>query len=225
VPDGLPSDKAVCLVCNYLTAHVAMHETAKVQPGERALIHGAAGGVGSALLHLGSVAELEMYGTASPRNHDLLRSLGATPIDYHTEDFVARVREMSGGGADVVFDPVGGARHVRRSYRALRKGGRLVWFGVAATKKHGLRSILYTLAAIGSLKVFPAGRSAPVMGDLGKIATNDGWYQKTLASLFELAASGRIDPIVAARFPLEEASAAHELLARGGHAGKVVLTT
>ncbi len=145
VPAGVDPVDAVCLVANYLTAYLAMHETARVQSGEKVLIHGAAGGVGSALLQLGKLAGLEMYGTASEYNHELVSALGATPIDYRSEDFVERVRSLTGDGVDAVFDPIGGATQVWRSYRALRKGGRLVWFGMAATKKKGLRVIPFTL--------------------------------------------------------------------------------
>jgi NADPH:quinone reductase-like Zn-dependent oxidoreductase len=72
--------------------------------------------VGSALLELGKLAGLEMYGTASKHNHELVPALGATPIDYRTEDFVQRIRSPTGDGVDTVLDPVGGARHIYRSY-------------------------------------------------------------------------------------------------------------
>ncbi len=220
VPAGVDPAKAVCLVVNYLTAHMAMHRTANVQSGERILVHGAAGGVGSALLQLGKLAGLEMYGTASQYNHELVTALGATPIDYRTEDFVERIHDLTGDGVDTVFDPVGGARQLWRSYRALRKGGRLVWFGVAATKKKGLRVIPFTLLTVALLKLIPDGKQVPMTPDLGK---EKDWYLATLAELLDLLAAGKIKPVVAARIPLVEAARAHELLERGGYAGKVVL--
>jgi NADPH:quinone reductase-like Zn-dependent oxidoreductase len=222
VPTGLDPAEAVCLVINYLTAHVTLHRAARVQSGERVLVHGAAGGVGSALLDLGKLAGLEMYGTASKHNHDLVSSLGATPIDYREEDFVARIRELTGGGADVVFDPIGGARQVWRSYQAVHKGGRLVWFGVAATKKTGLRVIPLTLLAIGLLKLIPDGKRVPSAPDLSK---DNAGYRETLGELLGLLEAGKIKPLVASRIPLVEAARAHELLERGGYAGKVVLVT
>jgi NADPH2:quinone reductase len=226
VPSGLDPAEAVCLVVNYLTAHLAMHETARVRSGERVLVHGAAGGVGSALLDLGRLAGLEMVGTASRYNHELVAALGATPIDYRTEDFVERVRSLTADGVDAVFDPIGGARHVWRSYRALRKGGRLVWFGMAATKKKGPRVIPLTLAMQALLSAIPDGKKAPLMPDLGTFATPDAdWYRETLAELLDSAAAGRLKPLVATRIPLLEAARAHELLERGGYAGKVVLVT
>ena len=220
VPAGLDPAEAVCLVVNYLTAYMAMHQTAQVQSGERVLIHGAAGGVGTALLELGKLAGLEMYGTASKSNHELVSSLGATPIDYRTEDFVQRIRDLTGDGVDVVFDPVGGARQLWRSNRALRKGGRLVWFGMAATKKSGLRVIPLTLMMVALLKLIPDGKQTPLAPDLSK---DNVWYRETLTELLGLLAAGQLKPVVAARIPLAEAARAHELMERGGYSGKVVL--
>ena len=221
VPAGVDPAKAVCVVINYLTAYAAMHRSAAVKAGERALIHGAAGGVGSALLELGRLAGLQMYGTASAGNHELVSARGATPIDYRTEDFVERVRALTGDGVDVVFDMVGGGRQLLRSYRALRRGGRLVWFGVAATRTAGLRIIPSTLLMRGLLALAP-GRKKILSMDLGD---DNAWYRATLTELLELLAAGKIDPIVAERIPLDEAPRAHALLERGGHAGKVVLVT
>jgi NADPH:quinone reductase-like Zn-dependent oxidoreductase len=226
VPAGVDPAEAVCLVVNYLTAYLAMHRTANVQGGERILVHGAAGGVGTALLQLGKLAGLEMYGTASKYNHELVSALGATPIDYRSEDFVERIRSLTGDGVDAVFDPIGGARQIWRSYRALRKGGRLVWFGVAATKKKGLQVIPFTLLMQTVLALIPASKQAPLMPDLGTFAQGHAdWYHETLAELLSLLAEGKIKPVVAERIPLVEAARAHELLERGGYAGKVVLVT
>ena len=220
VPAGVDPAEAVCIVVNYLTAQMAMHRTANVQRGERILVHGAAGGVGTALLELGKLAGLEMYGTASKHNHKLVTALGATPIDYHTEDFVERIRSLTGDGVDVVFDPIGGARQIWRSYRTLRKGGRLVWFGVAAAKKDGLRVIPLSLLMRTLLAIIPDGKRAPLAPDIGK---DNAWYRETLKELLDLLAQGKIKPVVAERIPLVEATRAHELLERGGYRGKVVL--
>ena len=220
VPPGLDPAEAVCVVVNYLTAHMVMHQTANVQRGERVLVHGAAGGVGSALLELGKLAGLEMYGTASRHNHELVSTLGATPIDYRTEDFVKRIHHLTGEGVDVVFDPIGGARQLCRSYRTLRKGGRLVWFGVAATKKKGLLVIPFTLLTVILLALWPDGKQVPFTGDLSK---DNAWYRETLAELLDLLAASEIKPVVAERIPLLEAARAHELIEGGGYAGKVVL--
>lgn len=220
VPVDVDPCEAVCLVANYLTAYMAMHGIAKMQRGESILVQGAAGGVGTALLELGKLAGLEMYGTASKYNHELVSALGATPIDYRAENFVERIRDLTSDGVDAVFDPIGGTRQLWRSNQALRKGGRLVWFGVAATKKDGLRVIPFTMLTVFILKLIPNGKQMLTTPDLGK---DNAWYQKTLMELLDLLAEGKIKPIVAERIPLAEAARAHELLERGGYAGKVVL--
>ena len=196
VPSGLDSAEAVCLVANYLTAHLALHESASMRSGELILVHGAAGGVGTALLEIGKLAGLEMYGTASKHNHDLVFALGATPIDYRTEDFVERIRSLTGDGEDAVLDPIGGARQLWRSYRALSKGGRLVWFGVAATTKAGMRVIPLSLLTLFLLKLIPGGRRAPLFPDIGKYPqTHNAWYRESLTEPLErlpFAVSGPI---------------------------------
>jgi NADPH:quinone reductase-like Zn-dependent oxidoreductase len=220
VPRGVDPAEAVCVVANYLTAYAMLHRGAKVQSGESVLIHGVAGGVGSALLELSSMAGLELYGTASPHNHELLRSRGVTPIDYRNEDFVRRIRQLTGDGVDVVFDPIGGARQLWRSYRALRKGGRLIWFGVAATSRAGMGVIPASLIARLFISMIPEGKKAPMPPDASK---PNAWYRETLNLLLDYLATGKINPLVAERIPLNRAERAHELMDQGGNAGKVVL--
>lgn len=220
VPEGVDPAEAVCLVANYLTAYAMMHRGAAVRSGDRVLIHGAAGGVGSALLDLGRLAGLEMYGTASRPNHEFVESRGATPIDYRNEDFVTRIRSLTGDGVDAVFDPIGGARQLWRSYRTLRRGGRLIWFGVAATSSAGMRVIPASLITRFALSLLPDGKRAPMPPNSGKPIA---WYRETLALLLDHLAAGKIEPVIAARVPLLEAVRAHELLESGGHTGKVVL--
>ena len=222
VPPDVDPAQAVCLVSNYLTAHMAMIDTAGVRAGERVLVHGAAGGVGTALLELGKLAGLEIYGTASGPKHELVTALGATPIDYRSEDFVERIQALTGDGVDVVFDPIGGARQLWRSKQALRKGGRLVWFGVAATKKHGLRVIPITMLTVGLLKVLPDGKQLLLTPELG---TDNTWYRSTLVELLDMLDAGEISPVVSERIPLAESARAHELLESGKYEGKVVLVT
>jgi NADPH:quinone reductase-like Zn-dependent oxidoreductase len=224
VPTGVDPAEAVCLVMNYVTAHMLLHPTANVRSGERILVHGAAGGVGSALLELGKVAGLEMYGTASRYNHELVSALGATPIDYRAEDFVDRIHTLTGDGVDAVFDPVGGARQIWRSYRTLRKGGRLVSFGMAAMSKAGVRVIPLSLLTVGLLKLMPDGKQVRMSPNLAEFGpAHPEWYRDTLAELFDLVLAGKIEPVVAERVRLVEAGRAHELIERGGYAGKVVL--
>lgn len=222
VPDGIDAAEAVCLVINYLTAYSALHQVARVRSGEQILVQGAAGGVGTALLDLGRLAGLEAYGTASRHNHEVVTSFGAVPIDYRSEKVVHRIRELTGDGVDAAFDPIGGARQVWRSYRSLRRGGRLVWFGIAAHKRAGVMVIPLSLGTLFLLKLLPDGRRALTSSDFSKDNT---WYRETLAMLFEHLAAGRLSPLVADRVPLLEAARAHELMERGRYAGKFVLVS
>ena len=219
VPDGLDPAEVACLITDFLTAHQVMHDTAHVRSGERILVHGGAGGVGSAILQLGNLAGLQMFATASAANHGFVSTLGATPIDYRGEDFVERIRSLTGDGVDVVFDPIGGAAQLRRSYRCLRPGGRLVWFGVAAISRRGVRVIPESLLVRALLSLKRDGRQAA----LPNTAERAEDRAATLAHLMGLLADGSIRPRITARIPLEQAARAHELLDRGGHAGKVVL--
>ena len=99
-------------------------------------MHGAAGRVGTAMLELARVAGLRVFGTASARDREKVEQLGAVAIDYRHEDFVARIREMTDAGVDVVSDSLGGPISLR-SFRVLRPGGRLVVFGRYDTLRDG----------------------------------------------------------------------------------------
>jgi NADPH2:quinone reductase len=220
VPDGVDPAEAVCVVINYLTAFSALHQVAKVRRGERMLVQGAAGGVGTALLDLGRLAGLEMYGTASADHLEIVEGYGARSIDYRAEPVVRRVHELTGTGVDVAFDPVGGARQLWRSYRTLGEGGRLVWFGIAAHKRSGIAVIPASLLTIALLRLRRDRRRALTSVDYAK---DNDWYRRTLAMLLDHLAMGELRPTVADRIPLPEAARAHELLEHGSYAGKVVL--
>ncbi|HKU41725.1 MAG TPA: alcohol dehydrogenase catalytic domain-containing protein, partial [Polyangiales bacterium] len=102
VPAGLDAAEAVSLVLNYVTAYQMLHRSAAVSSGQRALIHGAAGGVGTALLQLGRNAGLELYGTCSASGAAAVAELGAIPIDYRQQDFVTEIQRLTTDGVDVV---------------------------------------------------------------------------------------------------------------------------
>src|SRR5438445_10460426 len=132
VPSGLDAAEAVSLILNYVTAYQMLHRSVKVRPGQRVLIHGAAGGVGSALLQLGRLAGLEMYGTCSSRGASAVSDLGGIPIDYRQLDFVKEIHRLTSEGVDVVFDSISGI-HIWRSRNALRPGGKVVAYGLTSS--------------------------------------------------------------------------------------------
>ncbi len=224
VPQGVDPAEATSLVLNYITAYQMLHRVAQVKPGERILIHGAAGGVGTALLQLGTLAGVQMYGTASRAKHPLLERYGATPIDYKEEDFVKRILALTGDGVDAVFDPIGGV-HLRQSFKTLRKGGRLVAYGVSSVVTQGSNRATFlaqSLAMVGLLQwwsLLPNGKHAR----LYQIADHPKWLQQDLAILLALLAEGKIKPVIAQRLPLEQIAYAHELLETSQVEGKIVL--
>lgn len=222
VPDGLDAGKAVSLLLNYLTAYQLLHRAARVQRGERVLVTSAAGGVGTALLQLGRVAGLEIYGTASTGKQHVVRELGATPIDYTREDVVARARALSDGGVDVALDAIGGASFTR-AYRTLRRGGRFVGYGFTSKMGAPWLGRLDTFARLGWMMAVPDGRSARFYGIMFMKRSHPDWFWEDLRTLFRLHAEGAIDPIVAARLPLAEARKAHEMIESGTVQGKLVL--
>ena len=224
VPSGVDPAEATSLVLNYISAYQMLHRVAQVEPGERILIHGAAGGVGTAFLQLGQLAGVQMYGTASRAKHLLLERYGAIPIDYKAEDFVKRISLLTGDGVDVVFDPIGGV-HLRQSFKTLRKGGRLVAYGVSSVVTQGgsrATFLAQSLAMVGLLRwwsLLPNGKHA----SLYLVERHPEWLHEDLALLLALLAEGKIKPIIAERLPLEQIAYAHELLETSRVEGKIVL--
>jgi NADPH2:quinone reductase len=234
VPSGLDAAEAVSLVLNYITAYQMLHRSAKVEAGQRVLIHGAAGGVGSALLQLGRLAGLEMYGTCSPKGASAVSDLGGIPIDYRQLDFVAEIRRLPGEGADVVFDGIGGT-HIWRSRKALRPGGKVVAYGLTASLRggrlasgrsggrHRFRAIAIFGLYIAGGWLLP-GRKRVIPYSIQWLKRlRPQWFRQDLIALFDLLQHRKIEPLIAQRFPIAEARHAHELLGKGGVTGKIVL--
>jgi NADPH:quinone reductase-like Zn-dependent oxidoreductase len=242
VPEDLDPAEIVSLLFPYMTAYQVLHRTARVKSGETVLVHGAAGRVGFASLELGAVAGLHLYGTASARDRAAVERLGAVAIDYQNENFVARIRELTGGdGVDVVLDSLGGPLSLR-SFRVLRPGGRLVVFGRYATLAHGRKNrpaVFQWYAAIAALwlwdKLSPRRRVLPYQiqkfrdaallrhGAVGGEPRYPEWFQEDFRVLLKLLRRGEIHPVVAERLPLSEARHAHELLETSAAKGKLVL--
>jgi NADPH2:quinone reductase len=234
VPSGLDAAEAVSLVLNYITAYQMMHRSVNVRPGQRALIHGAAGGVGTALLQLGRLAGLEMYGTCSSRAAPVVSELGAVPIDYRHQDFVEEIHRLTGEGVDVVFDHIGGA-HLWNSRKALRPGGKVVGYGaISSIRGEGLSSTRpgrrQRFRGFASFALYIAGgwllpgRKRVIPYSIQTLKRlKPAWFRQDLTALLGLLQQQKIKPLVAQRFPLAEARRAHELLGNGGVTGKLVL--
>jgi NADPH2:quinone reductase len=236
LPPGLDDAEAVSVVLNYITAYQMMHRCVHAKPGQRALIHGASGGVGTALLQLGRLAGLEMYGTCSSGGSQAVTDLGGVPIDYRNQDFVKEVRRLTSDGVDVVFDPIGGS-HLWHSRKALRPGGSVVGYGlVTSLRGEGLVSrrpgrrqrfrgtLIFALAIAGSW-ILP-GRKRVVPYSIQTLKRlKPAWFREDLIVLLDLLQQKKIKPLVAQRLPLAEARQAQEILAKGGVIGKIVLVS
>ncbi len=225
VPDDVDPAEAVSSLLNYVTAYQLLHREARVRSSERVLVHGAAGGVGTALLELGRLAGLTVYGTASPAKHDLVVELGATPLDYRDPGLPELVRALTGGGVDAVFDGVGGVSF-HRSYRMLRPRGRLVAYGVGPAVSQSrvpLLGIIDSVARLAALRLIPDGRAVSFYQINPLRRRHPDWFQADVAAVFAHLARGEIRPTVSARLPLEQAARAQSILEAGQSRGKVVL--
>ena len=234
VPSGLDPGEAVSLVLNYVTAYQMLHRSAKVKPGQRVLIHGASGGVGTALLQLGRLAQLEMYGTCSSRTMSTVSDLGGVPIDYEHTDVVSEIRRLTTDGVDVVFDSLGG-RAIWQSRKALRRGGKVIAYGLTASLdrgrvvsrrqggRHRFRAIAIFGWYIAASFLLPGRKRVVPYSVQTLMRLKPAFFRQDLMALFELLRQGKVRPLIAARLPLAEARHAHELLGQGAVRGKIVL--
>ncbi len=230
VPEDLDPAEVLSLVFIYMTAYQMLHRAARAKSGETVLVHGAAGRVGTAVLELAAAAGLRVYGTASADDRAAVERLGAVAIDYRHEDFLARVRELTGDGVDIALDPFGGAMALR-SFRVLRPGGRLVIYGRQNTIVHGRKNWpgvieWYAGTAIVALWGLLSPRRRVLAYRIQKMRIpHQDWFREDFRALIGLLREGKIHPVVAERLPLSDARRAHELLERTAATGKLVLVS
>jgi len=178
--------------------------------------------VGTAALQLGKIAGLEMYGTASKAKHGLVMSLGAVPIDYRTENFRERIRQLVPGGVDIVFDPIGG-RNWWASYACLRRGGTLVCYGASSAVSKGKSEAGLGFALFALMKILPDGKHVDWYNIKTLRDAHPEQFREDLSKLFDLLAARQVQPVIAERFPLREAARANQLLESSQVQGKLVL--
>jgi NADPH2:quinone reductase len=220
VPASLDAAEAATLILSWTTAYQLLHREARVQRGQRVLVHGAAGAVGQALLVLGRLTGLELWGTARGAHAALVRELGATPIDYQREDFTRVLAD----GFDVVFDGIGEAGY-RRSFAALKPGGLLCAYGYSAgvQAQRRMLTMLSWIARLYLWRWLPGGKRGHFYSINLMRARHPAWFREDLERLFGLLAIGAIRPRVAERISFDEVAEAHHRLEAGGLEGKLVL--
>ncbi|MGW6426589.1 medium chain dehydrogenase/reductase family protein [Nocardia sp. NPDC055053] len=227
VPAALDAAEAETFVVNGITAWQMLFRTAKVRPGQTVLVHGANGGVGSTLVQLARANGIHVIGTASARNAEAVRALGASWVDYRG-DVPRQVRAIAPDGVDAVFDHVGGPG-ITDSFALLAPHGTLVSYGTAATKNDAGNSRLPVLKLLGRIllwKVLPNKRGAHFFNLWAGKRDRAGFRARItedLGQVFDLAARGELRAQVAARVPLAEAARAVELAESGTVVGKVVI--
>ena len=215
VPDGVDLADAASLPEVACTVWSNLFMVAGLRPGERLLVHGGAGGIGTMAIQLAHALGAEVYATAGSKEKlELCRELGAAQaIDYHAEDFVEVLR--AAGGADVVLDPIG-AKYLSRNVAALATGGRLVVIGLQGGTKGelDLNALMRKRAAVfgTTLRARPVEEKAAICAEV-------------VEHVWPLVAAGRVVSVLRRRFPIEEVAEAHRLMESGNNVGKILLTT
>lgn len=217
VPDGLGMVEAAAIPEAFATVWSNVFQRGKLTAGETLLVHGGASGIGTAAIQLGKAFGARVFVTAgSPERCAACVKLGADlAIDYRAEDFVARVREVTGGrGVDVILDMVGGA-YVRRNYEAAAEDGRIVQIATSAgpvAETDFLVLMRKRLTHTGStLRPRSLAFKAALMAELE-------------AKIWPLIAQHAVAPVIDAKFPLARAAEAHARMEGTHHVGKIVLT-
>jgi putative PIG3 family NAD(P)H quinone oxidoreductase len=216
VPEAVDPVDATALPEAFFTVWTNLMDSARLKPGETVLVHGGSSGIGTAAIQLCTARGHKVFSTAaSAEKCAAIEDLGAQAINYNEKDFVAVVKEATGGrGVDVILDMVGGD-YVQRNMSAAALRGRIV-------------NIAYLKGAAVTVNFAPmlAKRLSLLATTLrGREPAEKGVIRDTLArEVWPLLATGRIKPMVDNRFPLAEAQAAHARMASGGHIGKILLT-
>lgn len=230
LPAGMPFEDGAALPVNYLTAHHSMFTMGNLQPGDRILVHGAAGGVGIAAIQLAKAHGLVTFGTAGPAKQEYLRKIGVDhAIDYTKGNFVQAVRKFAPDGIEMVMDPIGG-KSFAQSQACLGPTGRLVVYGFSAAagpdgKRNWLRGLKALLATPKFHPLKMMSQNLAVIGvNLGGMQARVPLMRSELDELFRMYGAGKIKPVIGKTFPLADAAAAHRYIHDRKNIGKVILT-
>jgi NADPH:quinone reductase-like Zn-dependent oxidoreductase len=222
VPDGVSDETAAALPLNYVTALALLERFARLRRGQSVLIHGAAGGVGVAVLELCRILGFRSFGSCSAPKHGLVESLGSTAVlrselEASPESIVARY-----GAFDAVLDPFGGAS-LERSWKLVAAGGVLVSFGFASTIRGGKTAVASGLASLLVKKINLAGKRTRLCGTPAVVRADPDWYRAAMGRLFAWAKEGKIAPVIHRILPWDQVEEAHRLIEAGEVQGKILL--
>lgn len=228
VPPALTSTSAVCLVMDYVVAYQMLTRSTSAGHGDTVLVQGAGGGVGTAIMQVARRLGVRVLGTDREAKRAHIESEGGTLIDFEREDVLERTRELTAGrGVDYAYDGIGAS--ARTSLRALRPGGRLVWFGMITVLSRGARSwaggarTAARVASVFAANLRPGGRRASLYSIQRLARRHPDWYRDDLATLMAMLAADEIALQIAAVRNLDEAPAALATLAGAAPPGKQVI--
>jgi NADPH:quinone reductase-like Zn-dependent oxidoreductase len=221
LPDELSFAQGAAIPVNYSTAWAGLMSYGNLQPGERVLVHAAAGGVGIAATQIAKRRGAYVIGTASPSKHDAIRANGVD--EAHGYDLPKSLAKV-----DLVMDAIGGAS-ARRSYDLLRPGGRLVAFGassvVAGEKRNLLKAAPQALRMVRGFNLMDQMSQSKAVIGLNMLTLWDdrGTLEPWVTPLREMMDDGTLKPIVSDEVPFDRAAEAHRILGERRNIGKVVL--
>lgn len=227
LPERLSFAEGASIPVVWLTAFHMLVELANLKAGQTVLIHAAAGGVGTAALQICKQTGARSIGTASAAKHERLRSLGlGDAIDYRTEDFEERVKQLTNGrGVDVVLDATGA---FKKSYRCLAPMGRLLMFGASGVVSGDKRNFLQAARTAASMPFFHPLKMLPdnkgvFSVNMGRLWGEAALLQRHMEQIMKGFASGEYSAIVDSEVPFAEAARAQTRLTSRGNFGKVLL--
>jgi len=228
IPDSVSFDQAAAIPVTYGTAFHMLSHLGSISEGDTVLIHHAAGGVGTAVSQLCEVFGASLVvGTASAPKKDFVESMGMRFVDREKEDFMEVCNEMtSGKGVHHAIDPVGG-KHLLRSYKSLRKGGKLYYFGASAAVKGQKRSRLSELRMWWGMPRFDPLRlmssNKAIFGVHMGLLEDDSIFRGHLRALSEMLQEGKIDPVIDSVWRFEKLADAQMHIHNRKNRGKVLL--
>jgi NADPH:quinone reductase-like Zn-dependent oxidoreductase len=235
LPKKTTFEQGAAFPVNYGTAYAALVIMGGLREGDRALIHAAGGGVGTAATQLAKARGAEVFGTASASKHEAIRANGVDhAIDYRSQDFAAEVMRITDGeGVDVIIDALG-PESFRKDYRILRQGGRLIMYGLADAQTGDRRDIPAVLRNLARMPfaTLPWWKSLGMMNEnKGVFGLNmlhwwdrEGNLDRLTGPLAAALNAGQIEPVIAETFSFERAGDAHRYIQERRNVGKVVLT-